>query len=82
MGGMSRRGANTRRGGVGGVGGLIRTAITGVITIGIVLGMWRWLGGGVSITDPAWIGNASATVQGWATAIPNFVERVLGGATE
>lgn len=55
-----------------GVMGLLKKAVIGIVTIGVVFGLWRVLGKGAGITDPMFYTNAAQTareVQAWGVAL-------------
>lgn len=44
---------------------MVKRALGVLLIIGVVLGLWRYLGDGASITDPAWSRNAERKVASW-----------------
>lgn len=48
---------------------MVKRFVGVLLVVGAVLGAWRYLGDGASITDPQWFDNASANVRellGWS----------------
>lgn len=52
-------------------------AVLVLLVLGVVIGVWRVLGGGADITDPAWPKNAYNNLIDWASQI----EDIIPGAT-
>lgn len=56
----------------------LSSVIVALVLLGVVLGCWRYLGGGAGITDPAWIGNAVKNGQkmiGWGDGVGDNIKR-------
>lgn len=44
---------------------MLRTFFVTLVVIGLVIGVWRFLGDGADITDPEWPQNVYENVQEW-----------------
>lgn len=59
--------------------GMVRWILLLLVGIGLCLGLWKFMGDGVPINDPAWVGNAIANMgefMGWSG---DQTERILPG---
>lgn len=52
---------------------MVSTFFTTLVVIGLVIGVWRFLGDGADITDPAWPQNAYENVRDWMTGVDETV---------
>ena len=41
----------------------VRSLVASILMLGVVLGIWRFLGDGANITDPQWVPNAIANMK-------------------
>lgn len=70
-GGVTR---NAKRGRVGGLAGRV---VGTVLMAGVIIGLWRVLGQGASITDPQWFANASATLSEFTVWAQHIITGLL-----
>lgn len=65
----------------GGCLGFIGRVLGVLIVLGIVLGLWRYLGAGAGIGSPDWFGNAFDTVGRFLDWVAARTEDLAGRAT-
>lgn len=49
----------------GGLGTVVKRVLGGLVLIGVVIGIWRYLGDGAALGSAEWFNNATDTVQGF-----------------
>lgn len=57
---------------------MLSAFVTTLVVIGVVLGVWRFLGDGADITDPEWPRNAYETIKEWSEG----ADDTIGDRTE
>lgn len=46
---------------------VLRRLLFALVTAGVVLGVWRWLGNGTNVTDAGWFGHVIETLTDFGT---------------
>lgn len=59
-----------------GPGGASKRLLIALVSVGVVLGAWRWVGQGVDVTDPRWLSNVTDTVAEFGSWARGLVSRL------
>lgn len=52
-------------------------ALTLLLIIGVLLGAWRYIGGGIGIGQPGWLAAAFDNVEGWFADLATWLREKI-----
>ncbi|MEV8544598.1 hypothetical protein [Streptomyces sp. NPDC051572] len=61
-----------------GPGGILLRTLSYLAAVGVVLGIWRLLGHGASVTDPEWLKNAVKSLSAFGDKVAQLIDGLVG----